>query len=206
MIGRIVAGIAVTLPLLGGWHSVGPFGGAAAVVQVDPHHPDTVLAATNNGLLFRSTDSGGVLEFCPFPRSTPLRLACFLVDPQHRRYLFRRRFRRNARIFPGCSRRSTGVPTWSLLPGLAGKEVWSLAFSPSTSRTLAAGTYMVAYSFLTMAARVGNDFRFHQSGNGGSRFAWRSTRRTAGFYSRELLTYHGKRAMEASLGFQSIAA
>jgi photosystem II stability/assembly factor-like uncharacterized protein len=140
MIGRIVAGIMASLPLFGGWHSVGPFGGAAAVVQVDPHHPDTVLAATNNGLLFRSSDAGVSWSTVPFPAQLHCVLHAFLVDPQHPDTYFAGVSGETPDISGLFETTDAGV-TWNLLPGLAGKEVWSLAFSPENSRTLAAGIH-----------------------------------------------------------------
>jgi photosystem II stability/assembly factor-like uncharacterized protein len=49
------------------WHPVGPFGGAAEVVRADPNHYGTVLAATRDGLLYRSTDSGASWTHLAFP-------------------------------------------------------------------------------------------------------------------------------------------
>jgi photosystem II stability/assembly factor-like uncharacterized protein len=140
MIARIVAGVVITLPLLGGWQSVGPFGGAAAVVQVDPHHPDTVLAATNNGLLFRSSDAGASWNSVRFPAQLHCVLHAFLVDPQHPDTYFAGVSGDTPEVSGLFETTDAGV-SWTLLPGLAGKEVWSLAFWPGNSQTLAAGTH-----------------------------------------------------------------
>ena len=140
MIGILVACLIMSLPLLAGWDSVGPFGGAAAVVQVDPHHSETVLAATNNGLLFRSTNAGASWTPVYFPAQLHCVLHAFLVDPQNSDTYFAGVSGDSPDISGLFETRDAGA-TWTLLAGTAGKEVWSIAFSPNSSQILAAGTH-----------------------------------------------------------------
>src|SRR5215472_9405927 len=46
---------------------IGPFGGSAAVIQVDPLDYGAVMVATSNGLLFRSRNGGDSWVRIPFP-------------------------------------------------------------------------------------------------------------------------------------------
>jgi len=110
------------------------------VVQVDPHHADTILAATNNGLLFRSTNAGASWSSVHFPAQLHCVLHAFLVDPEHANTYFAG-VSGDTPDISGLFETTDAGATWTLLAGLAGKEVWSLAFSPGNSQTLAAGTH-----------------------------------------------------------------
>ena len=59
-----------------GGNPLGPFGGSAAIVQIDPHHPGALLAATSNAQLFRSEDSGDSWKALPFPATIARDPAC----------------------------------------------------------------------------------------------------------------------------------
>src|SRR5439155_1710156 len=61
--------------------SIGPFGGSAAVVEVDPHRPGTVLAATSNALLFRSINNGDSWTRVPFPAELRASLHAMVIAP-----------------------------------------------------------------------------------------------------------------------------
>ena len=139
MVARIVAGLWIGLPLLAGWQPIGPFGGAAAVVQVDPHHADTVLAATSNALLFRSTDAGEHWQAVHFPAQLHAVLHAFIVDTNSPdTYLIG--VSGDSPEMTGLFRTNDAGATWTLLPGLRGREVWSIAEWPGDSRVIAAGT------------------------------------------------------------------
>jgi len=125
---------------MAGWQAVGPFGGAAAVVQVDPHHPDTVLAATNNALLFRSINAGDRWEAVPFAAQLHSVLHAFVLDPnQPDTYLIG--VSGDVPQNSGLFRTTDAGATWTLIPALAGKEVWSIAVWPRDSKVLVAGTH-----------------------------------------------------------------
>jgi len=62
--------------------SIGPFGGSAAVVQVDTQRPGVVLAATSNALLFKSANDGHSWTRVPFLPELRARLHAFVVVPR----------------------------------------------------------------------------------------------------------------------------
>src|SRR5579885_3042134 len=66
---------------------IGPFGGAAAIVQADPHRPGTLIAATTNALMFQSSDSGESWTRLPFPAELRGLLHAFVVAPDTGLYL-----------------------------------------------------------------------------------------------------------------------
>jgi len=141
---KVVIGLLLALPLMAEWQPLGPFGGAAAIVQADPFHPDTVVAAASNGLLFRSTDAGGSWQALPFPLALRGALRAFLIDPrQPDTYLAG---------FSGASPEASGLfrsldagSTWNAVSGLRGREVWSLAVWRRDPRVIAVGTASGVY-------------------------------------------------------------
>ena len=109
------------------------------MVQVDPHHPDTVLAATSNALLFRSADAGEHWQSVHFPAQLHSVLHAFIVDTNSPdTYLIG--VSGDSPENTGLFRTSDAGATWTLLPGLHGKEVWSIAIWPHDSKVIAAGT------------------------------------------------------------------
>jgi photosystem II stability/assembly factor-like uncharacterized protein len=129
---------------MAGWQALGPFGGAVAIVQVDPHHSDTVLAATNNALLFKSTNAGVQWDALPFPAQLHGVLHALVLDPnQPDTYLVG--VSGDAQVNTGLFRTTDAGATWTLVPGLAGKEVWSIAIWPQDSKVIVVGTHGGVY-------------------------------------------------------------
>jgi photosystem II stability/assembly factor-like uncharacterized protein len=139
MFARIILWSLLSCPAWAGWQAVGPFGGAAAVVAVDPHHPDTVLAATSNALLFRSTDAGGHWSALPFSPQLRSVLHAFALDPRQADTYFAA-ISGDSPEYSGLFRTRDAGSSWDALPGLRGKEVWSIALWPADSKVIAAGT------------------------------------------------------------------
>jgi photosystem II stability/assembly factor-like uncharacterized protein len=129
----------ICVPARSAWQALGPFGGAAAVVQTDPHHPGTVIAATSNALLFRSTNSGDTWAAIAFPPELRSILHAFVIDPK-KPGVYLAGLSSSLPIYSGILRSRDGGEKWEQVPGLKGHEVWSLAFSPSNPNVLAAGT------------------------------------------------------------------
>jgi photosystem II stability/assembly factor-like uncharacterized protein len=114
------------------------------VVQADPHHPDTVLAATNNALIFRSTNAGDQWTAVHFSSQLHGVLHAFILDPnQPDAYLTG--VSGDSPATTGLFRTSDAGATWTQIPGLAGKEVWSVAIWPQDSKVMVAGTHGGVY-------------------------------------------------------------
>lgn len=110
------------------------------MVQVDPHHRDTVLTATNNGLLFRSTNAGDRWEAIQFAAQLHGVLHAFVVDPnQPDTYLVG--VSGDVPDNTGLFETNDAGATWTLVPALRGKEVWSIAVWQRDSKVIAAGTH-----------------------------------------------------------------
>jgi photosystem II stability/assembly factor-like uncharacterized protein len=121
------------------WRPLGPFGGAAAVVETDPQEPGTVYAATPNALLFRSRDGGDTWTPLPFPARLRATLHALAIDPRQKG-LCLAGLAGDAPEYSGVWRTQDGGATWEFLPGMAGKRVWSLAMWVYDPRIVAAGT------------------------------------------------------------------
>jgi photosystem II stability/assembly factor-like uncharacterized protein len=121
------------------WDAIGPFGGSAAIIQVDRLHQDTLLAATSNAQLFRSEDGGASWKALAFPAELRATLHAFVVNRQVPG-TFLAGLSSDLAEFSGVFRTTDGGRTWKRLesPGL--KEVWSIAIWPRDSRVIAAGT------------------------------------------------------------------
>jgi photosystem II stability/assembly factor-like uncharacterized protein len=127
------------LPGQAQWKPLGPFGGPIQSVAIDPHHPDTVLAATATGLLFLSRTGGDTWVPSPFPAQLRGVLHTLLADLATPHTYFAA----VSSEFPECAgvfRSGDDGATWEQLPGMREHQVWSLAASPADPSLIAAGT------------------------------------------------------------------
>lgn len=118
------------------WHATGPYGGAAEVVRFVPNSPDSALAATRDGLLYMSHDGARSWQMVPFPAQLAGTLHALEVDPSSAWYVG---IEGNQPWISGVYKTTDQGHTWTQLPGLKGKAIWSLAISPSNPHMLAAG-------------------------------------------------------------------
>ena len=127
---------ALALPVFGQWQAIGPFGGAANTIQVDPHHGGALVAGTSNSLLFRSTDQGN--HWVPLPFAPALRsvLHALVIDSEGH-YLVG--IASDSTELNGLYRSVDQGKTWEHVSGLRGQEIWSLAVWQSDSKVIAAG-------------------------------------------------------------------
>jgi photosystem II stability/assembly factor-like uncharacterized protein len=107
-------------------------------VEADPHHPGTVVAATGNALLFRSRDNGDHWSALTFPAQLQATLHAFAIDPKTPD-LYYAGLAGAWPEFSGLFSSSDEGVTWRKTPGLAGKEILSIAIFPSYSSVIAAG-------------------------------------------------------------------
>jgi photosystem II stability/assembly factor-like uncharacterized protein len=123
-------------PLLAGWDAIGPFGGSAAVVQVDNCRWGAVIAATSNAQLFRSDNAGHSWRPIPFPAEFRATLHAFVVDPKNPG-VYLAGLSSDSPEYSGIFRSADSGLTWKRV-SQAG--VWSIAIWRGDSRVLAAGT------------------------------------------------------------------
>jgi len=121
------------------WQAVGPWGGGAELVRVLPHTRHSVLAATRTGALFLSEDGGTTWGEMAFPGRLSGVLHALEVDPRADGTWYIGMEGHSPRT-AGVYRTTDAGRTWTLLPGTQGRDIWSLAFSPSNPDVMAAGT------------------------------------------------------------------
>ena len=135
---------ALSSPLWAGWDAIGPFGGSAAVVQVDSLHRGTVFAETSNAQIFRSDNDGDSWRPIPFPAQFRATLHAFVLDPQNadpqNSGVFLAGLSSDTPEYSGIFRSADGGLTWKRIAEGDLQSVWSIAIWPLDSRVLAAGT------------------------------------------------------------------
>lgn len=116
---------------------LGPFGGSAAIVQVD-RRPGVVVAATSNAQIYRSEDSGDSWKALPFPAQLRANLHALVVDRRHPGVYFVG-LSSDLPQYSGIMRSSDDGRTWERIPQPGLTAIWSIAIWPEDSRVMAAG-------------------------------------------------------------------
>src|SRR3954468_23395868 len=70
------------------WETVGPYGGNAYRVVVDPENPQHLYAATQNGQIYQSSDAGENWNPLPFELNFAVSLSSIVVNPKRSTELF----------------------------------------------------------------------------------------------------------------------
>jgi photosystem II stability/assembly factor-like uncharacterized protein len=131
----------VALPAAGraqSWAPVGPFGGDVRSLVTDPHDPRLVYLGTASGSVYRSEDAA--LHWRRLQPGFPARDASIddlVVDPAGVLYAGYWEVHGSG---GGVARSADGGRTFTVLSGIAGQAVRSLAIAPSNPRHLVAGT------------------------------------------------------------------
>ena len=121
------------------WTALGPFGGSASIVVTDPHSPKTVIAGTQNGLLFRSVDNGASWMPSAFPAQLRATLHTLVIDHQTPG-VYLAGLSSDVPEYSGILRSTDGGATWHQVPGLRGRQVRAIAFWRGDSQVIVAGT------------------------------------------------------------------
>ena len=129
------------------WTSLGPDGGGALILVVDPQSPDIVYASTGTGL-FKSTDGAGSWSaMSPLPAGAGA-IVSLVVDPQNSGTLYAASAVRNIAgdairdDASFVSKSTDGGATWrALQSGSVFRLAAPLAIDPRNSNVLYSGTY-----------------------------------------------------------------
>lgn len=121
------------------WQPTGPFGGEAEIVRVVPEAPGMVIGAARNGLMFLSRNGGAFWTNIPFPGEFSGVLHALEVDPRVEGTWYAGMEGDHA-FTSGVYKTVDGGVSWTPLPGMTGKKVWSLALWPANPDVIAAGT------------------------------------------------------------------
>lgn len=120
------------------WTPIGPYGGGAEVIAVDPSQPGRVYSLTKNAFLYRSDDEGRSWTLVRFPAQQSASAHALAMHPS-----------RPGELWIGVSSARKTVEgiyhsidhgaTWTHLEALSGTSVFSLAIYAKDSNWIAAG-------------------------------------------------------------------
>lgn len=130
----------ITLTHSAEWMPLGPFGGAAMFVLVDPHCSKNIIVGTKNAALFRSQNGGESWTPLPFPAQTKATLQAIVLDRRVPGVIMAGLSTSDSVDCSGVLRSADGGLTWQQLLALRGKDVRALAMWPGDSMIIAAGT------------------------------------------------------------------
>jgi len=130
------------------WETVGPYGGNALRVVVDPANSQHLYAATQNGQIYQSSDAGDNWSPLPFELNVAVSLSSIVVNPK-----------KSTEIYVGVSENFIHTDTfgdvsgyagvyksedsgfhWTRLEPTKGWSVLSIAVHPVKSNVVLAGT------------------------------------------------------------------
>ena len=208
MLSKLVQGLALAGCLAAwaqsGWTPTGPYGGEAEIVRSVPRKAGLVIAATRNGLFFQSVDGGTSWTHRYFPGQLSGILHALEVDPRYPDVWYAGMEAENARL-SGVYRTRDGGDTWTQLPGLRGKAVWSLAIWPGRPRHRRCRN-LRAYTLAGMPENLGLLFRRQTTPNFVPSCRWPFIRRTPVLSTPEPRTSPGGPATAAPTGSRSTPA
>ncbi len=114
------------------WESIGPFGGGAEAIVVDPSNPTVLTAATRNGLLYQSNDSGAHWNALAF--RSPSAIHTLVIAPLSRPILY------IGASGDGIFRSNDAGKTWNPAADLRGATVFCVSVWKKDPQVVAAGT------------------------------------------------------------------
>lgn len=126
------------------WVGLGPWGGPATLVRVDPQRLESVLAASRNGSLFWSDDGAMHWRRLRFPLISGASIEAALIHParagEHRHPLLFAGVAGETAYYSGLYRSDDGGYNWSEVPEIKGQAVFSLVMSAKDPDILVCGT------------------------------------------------------------------
>ena len=132
----------------GQWIPIGPDGGSAHVLAIDPRNSDHLLAGSRSLLLYQSEDAGEswhtLAEFADVQNLYQAALNVVAIDPENSRTYYAGVSAGNARAAAdngaGIYRSIDAGRNWTRIPGIAGISVYCLAIWEKDNHVMAAGT------------------------------------------------------------------
>ena len=123
------------------WTSVGPYGGDARSLAVDPKNPEHIFVGSPTGEIFVSEDFGARwthLAHIAGPASYDLVVDHIVISPATGT-LYAAAWSLLNNTDGGVFRSEDNGKTWDVIPGMKNKSVRSLSMAPSDPKTLVAG-------------------------------------------------------------------
>jgi len=118
------------------WTLVGPFGGEARRLAIDPHDPRRVFVGTCDGQLYLSEDGGESWKKLSEFHHPGFCISRILIDAEDSRTIYVAGWSVFAERGGGIYRSRDAGRTWALVPGTEAHAVRALAQAPSNPRVL----------------------------------------------------------------------
>ncbi len=128
----------------GQWIPIGPDGGSAHVLAIDPRNPNLLLAGSRSLLLYKSDDAGGSWHALDFPSPYQAALNVIAVDPADSKTFYAGVSANNARPSAengaGLYKSTDAGQTWTRVSTIAGTSIYCLAIWDRDPHVMMAGT------------------------------------------------------------------
>ncbi len=125
------------------WRPIGPYGGHALKIAIDPAEPSNLYVATKNGQVYRSQNGGKRWDWLPVSLNSGSALQAIVINPANPNQLYLGVAEGSGAItanaMGGVYQSEDGGQTWALLPGTQNWSVLSLAIHPKNPAMLVAG-------------------------------------------------------------------
>ena len=129
--------------ILADWKPIGPFGGHALKILIDPSNPQKFFVATKNGQVYRSQNGGERWEALPLSLNPSSLLEAIVINPENPRQLYvgvaEASGSTTASSMGGVYKSEDGGESWSLLPSTQDWSVLSLAIHRKNPDIVVAG-------------------------------------------------------------------
>ncbi|MCI0422191.1 MAG: hypothetical protein L0387_20800 [Acidobacteria bacterium] len=142
---RMLLLMVIWSPCLGvaGWQPIGPYGGHALKVVIDPQNPSRLFVATKNGQLYQTTNGGDLWNRVRLPAKSGVSLNALAMDPANPRILYVGTVKDALDTSPSplaaIWKTEDGGQSWRPLDSTLAWGVLSLAIHPQEAQTLVAG-------------------------------------------------------------------
>lgn len=122
-----------------GWQPVGPYGGSATAIAVDPSNSSVLLLGARNSLLYRSEDAGATWRRLPFPRHFLGTVSAVAVDPGNPDRYYAAVSAAHS-YYGGLWMSDDAGRNWTLCEDLQGKSAEAIAIWTKDPRIVVVGT------------------------------------------------------------------
>ena len=123
-----------------GWEAVGPFGGHAHRIAMDPSDSAHLYAATKNGQIYQSMDAGGKWSRLPFTLTPASSLNALVINPENPKEIYVGVARNFATMDDaGVYKSDDAGLHWTKLPPTKELSVFAITIHPTKTNIIVAG-------------------------------------------------------------------
>jgi photosystem II stability/assembly factor-like uncharacterized protein len=125
----------------GQWTALGPDGGDARSLTLDPHNPDHLFLGTSTGDIFVSSDTGrNWSRFAHLGTGDDYVIDHIAIDPQNPEFMYVATWSVDNQQAGDLFRSHDGGKSWETVPAMHGKSIRAMSIAASDSKILVSGT------------------------------------------------------------------